>query len=96
MVKDTIPVAPSKSWALSLLAKARASMQFKKQKKLDEIMALAAAKGHGGQKGAIVSRDVELLLHVSAATATRYLEALVKGGHLRAVGAFRHTRYEVV
>jgi len=83
-------MAPSKSWALSLLALARAKMQFKKQKKLDEIMALA------GQRRVVVSRDIELLLHVSAATATRYLEALVKAGRLHPSGAFRHTKYEVV
>ena len=63
-----------------LLVKARATIQDRKRKKLDKIMEALNAKGK------ITNDEVEKLLHVSDATATRYLSALEKEGKIQQVG----------
>ena len=63
-----------------LLAQGRAKVQEKKQKKLDKIMELLNTKDK------VSNADVEKLLRVSDATATRYLSALQKQGKIRKVG----------
>ncbi len=63
-----------------LLVKARATIQDRKRKKLDKILETLNAKGK------ITNDEVEKLLHVSDATATRYLSALEKDGKIRQVG----------
>ena len=63
-----------------LLAKGRAKVQEKKQKKLDKILELLNTKDK------VSNADVEKLLRVSDATATRYLSALQKQGKIRKVG----------
>ncbi|MFZ2039021.1 MAG: DeoR family transcriptional regulator [Minisyncoccia bacterium] len=77
-IKDS-PVAtatsPSSSSSSSfsfrdLLNKARETIQFRKRKKLDKIMELL------NKKNKISNNDVTNLLHVSDATATRYLNIL--------------------
>ena len=63
-----------------LLVKARATIQDRKRKKLDKILEALNAKGK------ITNDEVEKLLHVSDATATRYLSALEKEGKIQQVG----------
>jgi len=63
-----------------LLVKARATIQDRKHKKLEKIMEALTAKGK------ITNDEVEKLLHVSDATATRYLSALEKEGKIQQVG----------
>ena len=63
-----------------LLVKARATIQDRKRKKLDKILELLNTKGK------ITNDEVEKLLHVSDATATRYLSALEKEGKIQQVG----------
>ena len=63
-----------------LLVKARATIQDRKRKKLEKILEALNAKGK------ITNDEVEKLLHVSDATATRYLSALEKGGKIQQVG----------
>ena len=63
-----------------LLVKARATIQDRKRKKLDKIMEALNTKGK------ITNDEVEKLLHVSDATATRYLSALEKEGKIQQVG----------
>ena len=53
-------------------------------------MALAAARK------SITNNDIEKLLRVSDATATRYLARLVREGRLRRVGHPRAAEYEPV
>ena len=65
---------------LSLLAKAREAIQFRKRKKLEKIMGMFLKQAN------ITNDDVEKLLHVSDATATRYLEQLERGGKVRQNG----------
>ena len=75
------PVAPIPTHpARDLLVKARATIQDRKRKKLDKIMEALNAKGK------ITNDEVEKLLHVSDATATRYLSALEKEGKIQQVG----------
>ena len=78
------PNSPSSAEATEgrreLLAKGRAKVQEKKQKKLDKIMELLNTKDK------VSNADVEKLLRVSDATATRYLSALQKQGKIRKVG----------
>ena len=63
-----------------LLVKARATIQDRKHKKLEKILEALTVKGK------ITNDDVEKLLHVSDATATRYLSALEKEGKIQQVG----------
>ncbi len=73
-----------------LLVSARVAKQNRIQKKLDKIMEMVNAEG------SIANDDVEKLLHVSDAMATRYLSELEKAGKIQQVGktgrAVRYTR----
>ncbi|MBI4160036.1 hypothetical protein HY504_02625 [Candidatus Wolfebacteria bacterium] len=60
--------------------KALAAIQFRKRAKLEKIMAFAV------KKGSITNNHVEKLLRVSDATATRYLDLLVRQNRLRNIG----------
>jgi ribosomal protein S25 len=71
---------PIASLARALAAKARAVIQSRKRAKLDKVM--EAITKHG----AITNDQVEKLLHVSDATATRYLAQLEKEGKVQQVG----------
>lgn len=76
-----VPVfAPITNFARDLAVKARAVIQSRKRKKLDKI--LEAVTKHGS----ITNDQVEKLLHVSDATATRYLTQLEKEGKLKQEG----------
>ncbi len=72
----TAPAHPARD----LLVKARATIQDRKHKKLEKILEALTAKGK------ITNDEVEKLLHVSDATATRYLSALEKEGKIQQVG----------
>ena len=63
-----------------LLNKARVAIQDRKRKKRDKIMLALNTKNK------ITNDEVEKLLHVSDATATRYLSALEKEGKIRQFG----------
>ena len=67
-----------------LMAQARAEVQNRKQKKLEKIMTALNSKKQ------ITNDEVEKLLHVSDATATRYLSALVKQGKIKQTGKTGH------
>ena len=62
------------------LTRARIATQDRKSKKRDKIMFALATKNK------ITNDEVEKLLHVSDATATRYLSALEKEGKIKQVG----------
>lgn len=72
----------------SFLAKALEKIQFRKRAKLERIVKLAL------EKKAITNDQVEKLLHVSDATASRYLLQLVKDGKFKRVGPAGRARYE--
>ena len=72
----------------SLLIKAQAKIQFNKQKKLDKIMLFAE------KKKIIANEDVQKLLHISSATATRYLVKLVQQGRLARARNPRDAKYQ--
>jgi hypothetical protein len=79
----TVIVSPQenkKSFALSLLAKAREKLQFRKRKKLDRILVEIT------KKGKITNNEVEKLLHISDKTAERYLSQLVKEQKIKTNG----------
>jgi predicted HTH transcriptional regulator len=63
-----------------LLAKAQSAIQFRKRKKLDKVMSLFA------KRTSITNDEVEKLLHVSDATATRYLSILEKENKIKQSG----------
>ena len=67
------------------LAKAQLTIQNKKRKKLDLIFTLLA------KQAKITNDEVEKLLHVSDATATRYLSILEKEGKIKQNGKTGHT-----
>jgi hypothetical protein len=73
-------ISKSKSLARELLIKARKMIQFRKRKKLDKVMTLFLKK----QK--ITNDEVEKFLHVSDATATRYLNTLEKENKIKQNG----------
>lgn len=72
--------APAPSFLHDLLLRARAKIQFRKGKKLDKIM-VALSK-----KNKISNDDVQKLLYVSDATATRYLNVLEQQGKIKQTG----------
>jgi hypothetical protein len=87
------PPAPAPTPTASIssyLSRALDKIQFRKRAKLDKILRLAA------KKKSIKNDDVEKLLRVSDATASRYLAQLVKEGRLRRVGAQKQPTYEPV
>jgi hypothetical protein len=74
-----------------LLAKARAKIQSRKRVKLDKVMTLFAKRTQ------ITNDEVEKLLHVSDATATRYLEILEKENKIKQSGKTgKYTHYEKI
>jgi hypothetical protein len=74
----------------SLLIKAQAKIQSNKQKKLDKIVLYAQ------KKKIIANEDIQKLLHISSATATRYLVKLVQQGRLARIGNPRDAKYQFV
>ena len=77
------------------LAIARAKIQETKRKKLDRIMTLFEKQENGstpstssGQAGSpqVTNDEVEKLLHVADATATRYLQTLEKENRIKQTG----------
>ncbi len=68
------------SLARQLLITARNAIQFRKRKKLDRVMSLFL------QNSKITNDEVEKFLHVSDATATRYLSILEKENKIKQVG----------
>jgi|ERR1035437_3195218 hypothetical protein len=72
------------SLAQQLLITARNAIQFRKRKKLDRIMSLFL------QHSKITNDEVEKFLHVSDATATRYLSTLEKEGKIKQNGKTGH------
>ena len=59
-------------------------MQFRKRKKLDRVMSLFL------KQSKITNDEVEKFLHVSDATATRYLSQLEKEGNIKQNGKTGH------
>lgn len=74
------PLVSPPDQKVELLQKAHAATQIRKRKKLDRIMELVM------KKGAVSNDDVEKLLHVSNATATRYLGILKQEGKIEQTG----------
>jgi len=74
----------------SFIAKALEKIQFRKRAKLEKIVKLAT------EKKSITNDQVQKLLYVSDATASRYLLQLVKDGKLRKLGPDGRARYEPV
>jgi len=77
--KPKISYLKSQKWG-ELLVIARNTMQFRKRKKLDRIMSLFL------KHSKITNDEVEKFLHVSDATATRYLSQLEKEGKIKQHG----------
>ena len=74
------PVSPKPNLARDLLNKARQVIQSRKQKKIDHILDLFAKRTN------ITNDEVEKFLHISDATATRYLEILEKENKIKQSG----------
>lgn len=72
------------SLARELLITARNAIQFRKRKKLDRVMSLFL------KQSKITNDEVEKFLHVSDATATRYLSILEKEGKIKQNGKTGH------
>lgn len=78
------------SRARELLVKARETIQFRKRKKLEKIMSLFL------KKQSITNDDVQMLVYVSDATATRYLNQLEREGRIRRENAGKYLSYSRV
>jgi uncharacterized membrane protein len=77
------------SWSAAERAKAVATHARKKEARLAKVVALAK------EKGRITNDDIEKLLHVSDATASRYGTILVKRGLLKREGKGRGVTYYI-
>lgn len=80
LVNEPLENKSKSSLARQLLISARNAIQFRKRKKLDRVMSLFL------QKSKITNDEVEKFLHVSDATATRYLSILEKEGKIKQSG----------
>ena len=78
--KSQIPIETYKNRTHENLTKAQLTIQEKKRKKLEKIIEALNTKGR------ITNDEVEKLLHVSDATATRYLSILEKEGKIKQEG----------
>ncbi|OGN21939.1 MAG: hypothetical protein A2915_01025 [Candidatus Yanofskybacteria bacterium RIFCSPLOWO2_01_FULL_41_34] len=78
--KSPIPTEAYKNHTHENLTKAQLTIQEKKRKKLEKIIEALNTKGK------ITNDEVEKLLHVSDATATRYLSILEKEGKIKQSG----------
>ncbi len=85
---EPVPVIiPNKNKVFELLNKAKLAIQSRKRKKLDKIMTLFLKKQNGSTSSPQVTNDeVEKFLHVSDATAERYLNILEKENKIKQVG----------
>ena len=83
-------LSETKSYVSRLLDRANVALNTKRQKKLGRIIEFA------NKKVKIKNDDVEKLLHVSDATATRYLSKLVKDGKLHRISSSGGAYYEIV
>ncbi len=82
------PKPLGRKWNVEDRAKSAATHARKKDVRLVKIMEYA--KAHGGT---ITNDEIEKLLHVSDATASRYAKILAARGLLRAEGKGRSARY---
>ena len=80
VIPAMVVIPKSKTLARELLVKARNMIQLRKRKKLDKVMTLFLKK----QK--ITNDEVEKFMHISDATATRYLSELEKEGKIKQTG----------
>ncbi|MBU6427359.1 hypothetical protein KGQ27_03985 [Patescibacteria group bacterium] len=71
-------------------AHGRAKIQTNRSEKLDKLIQYAQ------KKQVIDNEEIQMLLHVSSATATRYLVTLVQQGRLIREGSPRHAKYRFV
>ena len=74
------PVSPKPNLARQLIARAREAIQNRKRKKIDHILDLFAKRTN------ITNNQVADFLHVSDATATRYLQVLENENRIKQVG----------
>ncbi len=79
-VKSVPVIKSTRSKARELLIKARNAIQFRKRKKLDKVMTLFL------KQSKITNDEVEKFMHVSDATATRYLNTLEKENKIKQNG----------
>ena len=79
-VVATTVVQTIKNTVHELLNKAQLTIQNKKRKKIDRVMTLFV------KQTKITNNEVEKLLHISDATATRYLATLEKEGKIKQNG----------
>ncbi len=77
LAEATPPVASSLNHLRELQVKEQLAIKNKKQKKIDGVMVLLS------KKSKITNDEVEKFLHVSDATATRYLSTLEKEGKIK-------------
>ena len=92
---STVPIltessqpSDQKGFIHALLVKAQAKIQFNRQKKLEKLIEFAQ------RRRIITNADVQMLLHVSDRTATRYLVKSVEQGRLVRMGNPRDAKYQ--
>ncbi|MDO8550080.1 MAG: hypothetical protein Q7S39_08035 [Ignavibacteria bacterium] len=84
----TPPVASSSNHMRELQVKEQLAIKNKKRKKLDLVMTLFIKQSKNGSTSSpqVTNDEVEKFLHVSDATATRYLSILEKEGKIKQNG----------
>ena len=87
---QTSQAAPNTKWSAENRAHAVAKRIGKKEARLIKVVELAK------EKGRITNDDIEKLLHVSDATASRYGTILVQRGLLKREGKGRGAKYSLV
>ena len=84
------PISSESAAFRDIQARGRSKIQTNRQEKIDKLIEFAQ------KKQIIDNEEIQILLHVSSATATRYLEDLVKEGRLVSEGSPRHAKYKFI
>jgi len=87
---QTEPINGESAVFRNIQARGRSKIQTNRQEKLDKLIQFAQ------KKQIIDNEEIQMLLHISSATATRYLEDLVKEGRLASEGSPRHAKYRFI
>ncbi len=87
---QTEPISGESAAFRNIQARGRSKIQTNRQEKLDKLIQFAQ------KKQIIENEEIQKLLRISSATATRYLEDLVKEGRMVSEGLPRHAKYRFI
>ena len=89
-MSQTEPIGGESAAFRNIQARGRSKIQTNREERIGKLIQFAQ------KKQIIDNEEIQMLIHVSSATATRYLEDLVKEGRLVSEGSPRHAKYKFI